>query len=122
MNTAVNVLNTYPDPNRLPKNLTSVYSASNPINNGVVIGKRFNSPQQEVDYLANSCLSLINNGISPNDIMILAGNKRVLLSKITQALQARNIPFDANQRDDFKDMGSFYGFTSIQAKTSILVI
>lgn len=100
---AINVLNTYPDPNRIPKNLTSVYSASNPTNNGYIVGNRFNTANQEVEYIANSCASLINSGISPKDIMILLGNKRTLLNPITNALAVRNIPFDANQRDDFKD-------------------
>lgn len=103
LNAAKNGLNTFPDPNRIPKNLNSVYAASNPINNGVVIGNRFNTPNQEVDYLANSCQALIASGLSPKDIMILVGNKRTLLSSITMALQALNLPFDANQRDDFKD-------------------
>lgn len=100
---ATNVLNTYPDPNRIPKNLTSVYSASNPINNGFIVGKRFNTAIQEIEYIVNSCNELINNGISPKDIMILLGNKRTMLNQITQALGARNLPFDANQRNDFKD-------------------
>lgn len=100
---ARNVLNKYPDRNRIPKNLTSLYSASNPTNNGYIVGNRFNTANQEVEYIANSCASLINSGISPKDIMILLGNKRTLLSPITNALAVRNIPFDANQRDDFKD-------------------
>lgn len=100
---ATNVLNTYPDPNRIPKNLTSVYSASIPTNNGYIVGNRFNTANQEVEYIANSCAGLINSGISPKDIMILLGNKRTLLNPITNALGVRNIPFDANQRDDFKD-------------------
>ncbi len=100
---ATNVLNTFPDPNRIQKNLTSIYSASNPINNGYISGNRFNTANQEVEYVANSCEELINSGISPKDIMILLGNKRTLLSPITQALEVRNIPFDANQRDIFKD-------------------
>ena len=103
LNSAVNVLNTFPDPNRIHKNLNSAYTNSDPINMGVVIGNRFNQPNQEVEYLANSCQALINNGISPKDIMILVGNKRALLSSITTALQALNLPFDANQRDVFKD-------------------
>lgn len=103
LNAALNVLNTFPDQNRIPKNLNSVYSDSNPINNGIVIGNRFNRSNQEIEYLANSCQALIASGISPKDIMILVGNKRALLNSITTALQALNLPFDANQRDDFKD-------------------
>ncbi len=98
-----NVLNAFPDPNRISKNLTSVYAASNPINNGVVIGNRFNSPNHEVDYLANSCQALIASGVSAKDIMILVGNKRALLNSIITALQTLSLPFDANQRDEFKD-------------------
>jgi len=100
---ALNVLNTFPDPNRIPKHLTSVYTASNPINNGVIIGNRFNTANQEVEYIVNSCKALINSGVPAKDIMILLGNKRALLSSIVHALGVRNIPFDANQRDDFKD-------------------
>lgn len=103
LGSAINVLNTFPDPNRIPKNLSSLYSASNPINNGFFIGKRFNTANQEVEYITNSCNALINSGISPKDIMILLGNKKALLRQITQAFEAGNIPFDANQRDDFKD-------------------
>lgn len=103
LNAATNVLSAFPDPNRIPKNLNSVYSATNPVNNGLVIGNRFNNPNHEVNYLANSCQALIASGISPKDIMLLVGNKRALLTSITAALQARNLPFDANQRDDFKD-------------------
>jgi DNA helicase II / ATP-dependent DNA helicase PcrA len=100
---ASNVLNTFPDPNRIPKQLTSVYANSNPVNNGVMIGKRFQNGTLEVDYIANSCEELINSGVPPKDIMILVGNKRALLRDITTELQNRNIPFDANLRDDFKD-------------------
>jgi DNA helicase-2/ATP-dependent DNA helicase PcrA len=109
----MNVLNTFPDPNRIPKNLTSVYSNSNPINNGIVIGNRFNTANQEVEYIANSCRELVNNGIQAKDIMILLGNKRELLRPLTQALQARNIPFDANQREDFKDSNHGRFFMSL---------
>ena len=35
--------------------------------------------------------------------MILLGNKRGLLNPIVQGLEAKGIPFDANQREDFKD-------------------
>jgi len=103
LGSAINVINTFPDPNRIAKNLTSVYVASNPINNGFIVGNRFNTANQEVEYIANSCNSLINSGVSPKDIMILLGNKKALLRQITEALILRSIPFDANQRDDFKD-------------------
>lgn len=103
LNGALNVLNTFPDPNRILKNLTSVYTASNPVNNGVLDGKRFNAANQEINYIVNSCQALIQSGISAKDIMILLGNKRALLNSIVQGLSNINIPFDANQRDDFKD-------------------
>ncbi|SMC67972.1 ATP-dependent helicase [Pedobacter africanus] len=100
---AQNVILNYPAPNRIPKQLTSVYTASNPINNGFTQSNAFNSPVQEARYIALSCQQLINSGIPPKEIMILISNRRLQLSAITNALDALNIGYDANQREDFKD-------------------
>ena len=103
LNAASQVIANFPASNRIVKNLTSVYSASVPINNGFTQSNIFNSPTQEARYIANSCQELINNGTPPKEIMILIGNKRAQLNIITTALDALNIGYDANQRDDFKD-------------------
>lgn len=103
VNAALQVIATYPAANRIPKNLTSVYSASAPINNGFTQSNIFNSPVQEARYIANSCQSLINGGLQPKEIMILISNRRAQLNALTAALDALNIGYDANQRDDFKD-------------------
>ncbi|MCC7026552.1 MAG: ATP-dependent helicase [Saprospiraceae bacterium] len=103
LNAAIGVINTFPAQNRIPKNLGSLYSNSNPINNGFLQANTFISPQREASYIANSCQALINQNFSPKDIMILVSNKRAQLNFITDALDDLNIGYDANQREDFKD-------------------
>ncbi|MDP3150485.1 MAG: ATP-dependent helicase [Ignavibacteria bacterium] len=103
LNAAVGIINTFPSSNRIPKNLVSLYSNSNPINPGFLQANIFRSPKQEATFIANSCQAFINMGISPKDIMILISNKRVQLKPITDALDNLNIGYDANQREDFKD-------------------
>lgn len=103
LNAAINVITAYPSPNRIGKNLVSLYSNSNPVNNGFFMANTFTSPNLEASYIANACNDLINAGISPLDIMILVSNKRAQLKLITKALDNLNIGYDANQREEFKD-------------------
>lgn len=103
LNAAINVINNFPAPNRIGKNLASLYLNANPINNGFFQANTFESPNQEAAYIANSCNDLINLGVSPKDMMILVSNKRAQLKFITVALTNLNIGFDANQREEFKD-------------------
>ena len=107
LNAAINVINNFPAPNRIPKNLVSLYSNSNPFNNGFLQTNTFIRPKQEALFIANSCHDLINMGVSPKDIMILISNKKIQLDSITYALDNLNIGYDANQREDFKD--SYHG-------------
>lgn len=103
LNAALQVIANYPAPNRIPKNLSSVFLASAPINNGFTQSNIFISPVQEARYIASSCQSLINSGLQPKEIMILISNRRAQLNALTAALDALNISYDANQRDEFKD-------------------
>lgn len=103
LNAAIGVINNFPAQNRIPKNLSSLYTNANPVNNGFLQANTFKSPKQEATFIANSCLALINQNISPKDIMILISNKRAQLKPLTDALDALNIGYDANQREDFKD-------------------
>ncbi|TWF39613.1 superfamily I DNA/RNA helicase [Chitinophaga polysaccharea] len=113
LTSALQVITNFPAPNRIPKNLTSVYLASNPVNPGFTQSNIFNSPAQEARYIANSCLSLINQGVLPQKIMILISNKRAQLQQITTELDRLNIGYDANQRDEFKDTNHGRFFQSI---------
>ncbi|MBC3540678.1 ATP-dependent helicase [Rufibacter sediminis] len=107
LSAANNLISTYPSPNRIPKNLTSVYSASNPVNNGFFAANTFTRARDEAKFIANSCLALINAGVSPNDIMVLINNKREQLPTIKAEFDLLNIDYDANKKDEFKD--SFHG-------------
>jgi len=100
---AVAVINTFPGPNRIPKQLASVYVNSNPPTNGFIRGNIFNTHVLEATYLARSCQSLIAAGASPKDILVLISNKRVQLTSITNAFDQLNLDYDANIRDDLRD-------------------
>lgn len=113
LNAAIGVINHFPAQNRIPKNLGSLYTNSNPVNNGFLQANTFKSPKQEATYIANSCQALINQNISPKDIMILISNKRAQLKPITVSLDTLGIGYDANQREDFKDSRHGRFFISI---------
>jgi len=100
---ANSVIQNHPAPNRIPKNLTSVYSASNPLNFGFVQANSFNTPVLEANYIANSCIALIRSGLSPKDIMILTSNKRMQLPAILTALDNVGLRYDTNQKDELKE-------------------
>jgi len=104
---AENVIANFPAQNRIAKQLASVYTASNPINDGLLQANIFTSSLQEARFIASSCGELINSGISAKDIMILTNNKRLQLPAITHALDAAGISYDANLREKLKD--SSYG-------------
>jgi len=99
---ATSLLNNYSAPGRIPKNPLSLFGASDPPNDGVVLTRTLNTAEKEAQYIANSCASLIASGISPADIMILLGNKRAVLKPITDALDAtEGISYDVNRKEDF---------------------
>lgn len=103
LNAAVGVITHFPAQNRIAKNIVSLYSNSNPVNNGFVQVNTFKSANQEAAYIANSCQALINLGVSQKDLMILLSNRKIQLKHITDALDNLEIGYDANQGDTFKD-------------------
>lgn len=100
---AKQVLDSHRSEDRIEKNLVSVYSNSNPQNDGVILGKKFNNTNEEMDFIADSCSKLIQNGIPASQIMILLGNSRVLLKPLIISLCAHDVPYDATEKDVFKD-------------------
>lgn len=100
---ALNVITSHPAPNRILKNLTSVYASSNPINNGFVQSNAFSDSRKEARYIANSCAALIKAGVSPKEIMILISNKNALVPEIAKALQFADVEFDIKSASGFKD-------------------
>ncbi len=83
-----------PSPNRLPKNLQSLYGSSNPPVQGSFKVWRFATGVEEARGIAQSCHLLIRAGMDPKEILVLVANKPVQLPLITDEMQALNLPFE----------------------------
>ena len=103
LGTAQALMVAFSEPNRIPKQLTSLYSTSNPPEPGIVHRWQFPSATQEARAIADSCSALIERGIPPREIMVLVSNKLAQLSTLTQALEAAGIDFESPRADSFFD-------------------
>ena len=105
------------NPNRLPKTVTPLYANAAPPVQGQLHVWQFPSPEREAEAIADSCQALVQNGMAGREdqILILISSRRLQLSLITQALQARNLPFDAPSALAFADE-----YEGIRAVYSIL--
>lgn len=106
LGTAQTLMAAFAEPDRIPKRLSSLYTASDPPEPGVVHRWRFPSAVGEARAIADSCTSLIAGGIPPREIMILVSNKPAQLPTITQALEAANVDFESPRSDSFLDTRS----------------
>lgn len=91
-------------PGRIPKNLLSLYSASDPPNPGVFHRWKLGNAFAEGNAIAQSCDSLIKAGVSPKDILILlaTSDARVQLwGPIRQSLEALDLPFEPPKGQGF---------------------
>ena len=85
------------NPNRIAKQIQSLYSNSTPPVGGRVFVWSFPSAQQEAAAIAASCQELINSGMGgrENEILILISNRRLQLGLITQELGNLGLPYDS---------------------------
>jgi DNA helicase-2/ATP-dependent DNA helicase PcrA len=81
-------------PNRLHKNLQSLYISSQPPVQGSFQVWRFAQGIEEARAIATSCQSLIATGLPPREILILLCNTRAQLSLLLQELQTAGVPFE----------------------------
>lgn len=83
------------NPNRVAKNLGSLYAASHPPVPGHLSVWSCSSVQQEAQVIAGSCEALRAAGLQgrEDEIVILIANRRVQLAPIQQELTARGLPF-----------------------------
>jgi len=84
------------NPNRLPKQLQSLYGNAAPPVLGALHIWSFPSAQNERTAIAQSCQQLINGGMAGQEdqIVILISNRRLQLGPITQELANLGLPFD----------------------------
>jgi DNA helicase-2/ATP-dependent DNA helicase PcrA len=106
------------NPNRLQKNMVSLYGSAHPPIQGIIKVWSFNSAQIEADAIAQSCERLIKTGLSgrEDEILILISSRKQL-SSLTEALRSLGLPFEPPRGKMPKDE-----LDSIRAIYSILRI
>lgn len=84
------------NPNRVAKNLVSLYGAATPPVQGRLLVWSFQTAQDEAQAIAHSCQELINAGMAgrEDEILILISNRRVQLDLIAQELGNLGLPYD----------------------------
>ena len=90
-------------PQRIPKNLQSLYRHSVPPAVGIVHRWIFGTGTTEAAAVAESCHALIQAGVSANDILILPANQRAMSHALEDALEAAHVPFYAGAAERTSD-------------------
>ncbi len=107
------------NPNRVPKNLVSLYEAANPPVQGRLWVWSFQTAQEEARAIAYSCQELINAGMAgrEDEILILISNRRVQLDLIAQELGNLGLPYDpprgASLVNEFEPIRAVYALLRI---------
>lgn len=97
---AQSVIAGHPSANRIPKNMESLYAASEPPIAGSVLRWIFQNGAEEARAIARSSRALIDAGMAPADILILISDRNLLEGSITAALNAANVPFESRTDQD----------------------
>lgn len=103
LNSAYSVVTAFPDPDRLPKNVTSLYANAAPPVQGVVYRWRFPNAQIEANAIAASCRDLIAHGLPADQIMILLSSIPSLGQIVSEALVAAGVPTPVLRPTPFAD-------------------
>jgi len=100
---ALDLIQAFADPTRIPKQLSSLYVNSQPAEAGIAHRWRFTSGASEARAIAESCRDLIAAEMHPREIMILLSNTRATLPALRQALEAVGVPYQSPRADSFLD-------------------
>jgi len=97
------------NPQRLPKQLISLYAAATPPVQGLMQVWSFASAQAEAVAIAQSCQQLIHGGMAgeEDEIVILISNRRLQLGSITRELGNLGLPFDPPGGQSIRDEVAF---------------
>jgi len=84
------------NPNRLPKNLNSLYGSASPPVQGKLFVWSFPTAQDEARAIAESCLVLRDSGMKgrEDEILVLIANRRVQLPILEEELRKLDLPFE----------------------------
>lgn len=91
----------YGSTRRIPKNLRSLYEESSPPEKGVLHTWKMPDGKSEAKAIAQSCKSLIEQGISPREILILLGNQKVLFSILKEMFKEEQVEFEPPRESGF---------------------
>lgn len=103
LNSAQKLITAFSEPNRLPKQTTSLYANASPPEMGIIHSWRFRSGVREARAIAQSCAELISQGCALKDIMILISNTRSQLKQITDELDAIPLAYESPRAEAFTD-------------------
>lgn len=103
------------NPNRLNKQLQSLYATAAPPVQGSLRVWSFQTPQAEATAIAESCERLIANGMAGQEdqIVILISNRRLQLPLITQELANRGLPVELPRGEALRDQDAFRAIYSL---------
>jgi len=107
------------NPNRVPKNMISLYGAAAPPVQGQLMIWSFQTAQEEARAIAYSCQELINAGMAgrEDEILILISNRRVQLDILTQELGNLGLPYDpprgASLTNEYEPIRAVYSILRI---------
>ena len=93
-------------PDRIQKNLVSLYTTADPPNQGVVHRWRFQTATQEADAIAESCGALIAAGLRPKEILVLLATRNPqggLWNVVREALNQAGVPYEPPKEEGFAD-------------------
>jgi superfamily I DNA/RNA helicase len=105
---ATNLLSRFQEPNRILKQVSSIYDSSVVPIKGTVLNWIFRSEHREANGIANSCKKLIEKGIAPQDILILISNRKIqLVSNILKdAFEQSAVPIELSRVKPYIDSES----------------
>ena len=92
-----------PQPSRIPKSYSSLYSAAAPPLAGVTHRWQFQSGVAEARAVAQSCRDLIAAGINPRDILVLLSNQPALLRLLDTEFQTAGVLYEPPRAEGFLD-------------------
>lgn len=109
LHSAQRLLDRFSEPNRLPKETTSLFSQSNPIVPGNMFLWHFQRDFDEANAIAQSCRQLILAGINPEKILILLSNTKVQQRCLTSALDNSGLLYELPKEPQFinSEIGRF---------------
>jgi DNA helicase-2/ATP-dependent DNA helicase PcrA len=100
---ATSLIAAHPLPQRIGKQLRSLYEASDPPIDGTLHRWRFPSGQAEAAAIASSCHDLLDAGIPAREILILISDRRALARGLMDAFDDAGIDYEPPQPAAYVD-------------------